>query len=26
MGRVIAGTSTTLGTAYDKILSVEVGG
>lgn len=26
LGRVIAGTSTTLGTAYDKILSVEVGG
>ena len=26
MGRVIAGTSTTLGTAYDKILFVEVGG
>ena len=25
-GRVIPGTSTTLGTAYDKILSVEVGG
>ena len=26
VGRVIPGTSTTLGTAYDKILSVEVGG
>lgn len=26
IGRVIAATSTTLGTAYDKILSVEVGG
>jgi len=26
IGRVIPGTSTTLGTAFDKILSVEVGG
>jgi len=26
VGRVIAGTSTTLGVAFDKILSVEVGG